>query len=307
LAGRYLAPFLPAPALAAALLAGRIRSPLATALSLVLAVWVLWSTREWLQPRSTRALPTYPAWTVAEFEPIAEELRARELTWTELLARLQGPNVIALIGYLSSVVEPGEMGPPAPDEGLLVLALTPADADAVMAQLPGDDVQRFSLAEFDALLVRTPARADRLGSRICRTADDCTEVVVAVTNRVYQSQFSAWVGRGPAMQWLTADGHPQPERLLWKVPIRRGAEAVLVINTRPRDRCAWQFVASEGFAASSPLPATTVALPAAAEGELLVARPLVSDGCDEFTALPPMLTETAPGWTRLRELLQRSD
>jgi hypothetical protein len=306
LSGRYLLPFVPAVGLAAALAASWARSRRSAAVSLALALGLVLASLGSLRPRSERRLPIYPQWRVAEFDAIAAELDARELTWTELAARLQGPSHAQILGHLSAFLAPGEAEPGRADEGLLILGLAPADGEAVLAEL-GEDRERATRLELDedlhALILPTPARADRLGARLCRDGQDCEPVVIAVTSRVYQAHTNAWIGDEPARGWLEDEGRV-PREIQWRVPVRRGPRAVLMLSSTLPEHCAWFFVAAEGFEASASLPSRVVELPDTAEGALLVARELDEDwACREHGVFPPAIIELRPEWTRLRELL----
>src|SRR5690606_38763636 len=187
-------------------------------------------------------------------------------------------------------------------------------------ELP-DDVWHVAIADdMDALLVNTPARTDRLGAQLCRDGHDCADVVLAVTNRAYQGHVSAWIDAELADVWLARDG--APNEIQWKIPVRRGPAAVLMLTGTLPEHCAWFFVAAEGlsksprspadagpsregFEASTRLPTHVLELPEHAEGSLLVARRLDANDrtCSEHGVMPPPIIETEPTWVQLRELL----
>lgn len=305
LTGRYLLPFVPAVALAAALASSWARSPRSAALSLVFAMLLLLSSLGTLRPKPERSLPIYPEWRLAEFAPVAAVIVERGITWTELAVRLQGPSYEQVLGYLSSVVEPGSADPERADAGLLLLALEHDDARSLLDELPAARVQTVELDDLSALLIETPARTDRRGAQLCRDGQDCQAVVLAVTRRTYQAQANAWVGDEPAAQWLEADGRGEPHEIQWRIPVSAGAPAVLMLSSVLPEHCAWFFVASEGFESSSALPSHILELPAQAEGTLLISRRINSEehACTEHGVLPPAIIETDPEWVRLRELL----
>jgi hypothetical protein len=307
LAGRYLLPFIPAVALALGLAASWANSRRSLLGSIALALGLLLASLGWLRPESSRVLPIYPAWRVAEFEPVAELLRERELSWTELAGRLQGPSAAMVLSHLSSLVEPGSADPPHAESGLLLVALDDAQAEQVRPELPDDPqlVTALEVGELQALLVQTSARADRLGVELCRDGDDCTPVKIASNSRVHQAHPKVWIGRAPAQQWLVADGRSEPEQLLWRFPITPGPRAVLMLSSNLSEPCAWMFVAAEGFEPSARLPSALLELEGDASGFLLVSRRLDADqpACSEHGLFPPSIMETAPEWVRLRELL----
>lgn len=305
LTGRYLLPFVPAVALAAALASRTTRSPRSSTVSLALALLLVIASLGTLRPKPERALPIYPEWRLAEFAPVAAAIVERGWTWTQLAGQLQGPSDAQVLGYLASVVEPGSAEPLRADSGLLLLALEADDAQSVLAELPTERVQSIELDEMHALLIDTPARTNRLGAQLCRDGQACQDVVLAVTRRTYQAQASTWVGLEPSAQWLRAEGRGEPREIQWKVPVTAGAPAVLMLSSVLPERCAWFFVASEGFASSTTLPNHVLELPADAEGALLISRRTEPDehACREHGVLPPAIIETAPEWVRLRELL----
>jgi hypothetical protein len=244
---------------------------------------------------------------VAEFEPVAKLLRERELTWTQLAGQLQGPSYALVLSHLSSLVDPGSPDPAHANAGLLLVALDPEQAEQVLAELPQGDPQlvtTLEIGELRALLLQTSARADRLGVELCRDGQDCRPVKIASNSRVHQAHPKVWIGRAPAQQWLTADGHPEPEQLLWRFPIAAGPRAVLLLSSTLAEPCAWMFVAAEGFEPSSTLPSALLELGPEASGSVIVAR-RVSDQprCGEHGLFPPSIIETAPEWIHLRELL----
>lgn len=305
LTGRYLLPFVPAVALAAALVCCRARSPRSATLSLGFAAVLLLASYATLRPKSARALPIHPAWRIAEFAPVAAVIAERGWTWTELAVHLQGPGYAQVLGYLSSVVEPGSADPARADAGLLLLALELDDARSLLDELPADRVQTVELDDLHALVIETSARTDRRGAQLCRDGQACQDVVLAVTRRTYQAQASAWVGAEPAAQWLRADGRGEPRELQWRIPVAAGAPATLMLSSTLPERCAWFFVATEGLDSSTALPSHVLELPADAEGALLISRRIDTDehACREHGVLPPAIIETDPEWVRLRELL----
>jgi hypothetical protein len=305
--GRYLLPFLPAVALAAALASSWARSPRSAALSLAFAIVLVFASVGTLRPKSERSLPIYPAWAVAEFAPVAAVIVERGWTWTELAMRLQGPSHVQVLGYLSSIVEPGDAEPARAEAGLLLLALLPQDARALADELPAARVTTIELDDLHAMLIETPARTDRRGAQLCRDGGACEDVVLAVTRRTYQAQASAWVDVEPvepATQWLAGQGGELRE-IQWRIPVTAGAPAILLLSSVLPEHCAWFFVASEGFESSTALPSHVLELPANAEGAMLISRRLDSEehACREHGVLPPAIIETEPEWTRLRELL----
>jgi hypothetical protein len=187
----------------------------------------------------------------------------------------------------------------------LLLALEPDDARSLMHELPAARVQVVELDDLHALLIETPARTDRRGAQLCREGQACEDVVLAVTRRTYQAQATAWVGVQTAAHWLRADGHGEPREIQWKIPVAAGAPAVLMLSSVLPERCAWFFVASEGFASSTALPSHVLELPADAEGSLLISRRTDAEehACSEHGVLPPAIIETDPEWILLRELL----
>jgi hypothetical protein len=305
--GRYLLPFMPAIALAAALATSWARSRGSTLGAVVLASALLLASVPRLRPESQRVLPSNPEWRIAEFEPVAALLVERQLSWTQLVGQLQGPSVTQMLGHLSAIVEPGSPNPPRAGEHLLLVALEPDDAEQVLAELPEDPelVTTVDLQHMRALLLHTPARVDPLGAQLCRDGQDCEDVVLAVTSRVYQAHMNAWIGAEPAHKWLVAEGRDQPRELQWRIPVSAGPATVLTLSSMLSQRCAWYFVAVEGFEPSSQLPTHELELPADAEGSLLVARELDAEGpaCTERAVIPPSIIETDPAWRRLRELL----
>jgi cytochrome bd-type quinol oxidase subunit 2 len=302
--GRYVLPFVPAVALAAAFASGRTRAQ-RLALVLVLALLLVLASFGTLRPKPERSLPIYPEWRLAEFAPVAEVIAERGHGWTELTVRLQGPSYETVLGYLSSVVEPGSPQPARADAGLLLLALDPDDARSLEDELPAARVQTVELDDLHALLIETPARTDRRGAQLCRDGQACEDVVLAVTRRTYQAQANAWVGVEPAAQWLRADGRGEPREIQWRIPVAAGDRAVLMLSSVLPERCAWFFVASEGFASSTALPSHILELPADARGSILISRRTEPDehACREHGVLPPAIIETDPDWVRLRELL----
>lgn len=312
LAGRYLAPFVPALALALGWLAGEARTLAQRRAGVAVAIGLVLLASMRLREHA-RELPHQVAWTLVEVEPLALLLHERGLTWTELVGRLQGPGTPALLGMLASVVEPGSATPASPTQGLLVLALTAEQRDAVQAELPSD-AQVLALADdLHVLVLDTTARADRLGAQLCREGNACVPVVLALTDRVAQSHLAAWLDLGPdardarhrpAAAWLAEQG--EPSELLWRLPIRRGEPATLVLDTLQPEHCAWHVVDVDGFEPALELPARVLELDAAAEGSVLVGRRLdASDrACAEHGLLPPAIIELAPAWTQLRALLQ---
>ena len=259
------------------------------------------SSYDTLRPKSDRVLPIYPAWRVTEFAPIAAVIVERGITWTELAIRLSGPSHAQVLGYLSSIVDPGSFEPERADAGLLLLALNPADAHLLTDELPIDRVTTIELDDLHALLIDTPARMDRLGAQLCRDGRDCEAVVLAATLRTYQAQANAWIGTQPASAWL---GH-EPREIQWKFPVAAGAPVIAMLTSTLPEHCAWFFVATEGFQSSSALPNYTLDLPPDASGTVLVSRrPDPSQhACSEHGVLPPAIIETLPEWTRLREFL----
>lgn len=309
LTGRYLLPFVPAVALALGLAASWAGSRRSLLGSTALSLGLLLTSLSWLRPDSPRSLPIYPAWRVAEFEPVAELLRERELSWTELSGRLQAPSYALLLSHLSSLVDPGAADPPHAKTGLLLVALDRDQAEQVLAELPQDPqlVTMLEIGELRALLLQTSARADRLGVELCRDGQDCMPVEFASDSRVHQAHPKLSIEGAPAQQWLTADGREPPDQLLWRFPITAGPRAQLLLSSTLLEPCAWMFVEAEGFEPSSALPTAVLELDPEASGSLLVARTLTTDtdqpGCREHGLLPPSIIETAPEWVRLRELL----
>ncbi|PRP95077.1 hypothetical protein ENSA7_73910 [Enhygromyxa salina] len=311
LTGRYLLPFVPAVGFAVGLAASRTNSRVSLLGSTALALVLVVASRSWLRPDNARALPIYPAWRVDEFEPVAELLRERGLTWTELAGRLQGPSHAMVLSHLSSLVDPGSPDPAHAESGLVLVALDGEQAEQVLDELPRDPELVTTLElddELHAVLLQTSARADRLGVELCRDGRDCTAVSIATDSRTHQAHPNTWVGRAPGHQWLTADGRAQPEQLLWRFPISPGPRAVLLLSTTLSEPCAWSFVAAEGFEPSTPLPSPLLQLDEDDSGFVLVSRRLVDDhddqsACGEHGLFPPSIIETAPEWVRLRELL----
>jgi hypothetical protein len=308
--GRYLLPFMPAVALAAALASSWARSPRSAALSLGFALVLVSASLGQLRPKPERVLPIYPEWRVAEFAPVAAALVERDSTWTDLALRLSGPSHAVVLGYLSSIVEPGSAEPARPDAGLLLLALAPADALDLADELPAERVTTIELDDLHAMLIDTPARTDRRGAQLCRDGQACQDVVLAATRRTYQAQPSAWVGVEQAGTWLRAPSaggwqEGEPREIQWKFPVAAGAPVVLMLTSVLPEHCAWFFVATDGFPSSTSLPSHVLELPAHAQGTVLISRRLAPEqhACREHNELPPAIIETAPEWTRLRELL----
>lgn len=313
LAGRYFAPFVPALAMALALASCEANTPLLRRAPAWLALVGLVLASATLRSDRGRVLPQHPAWTLAEFEPLAAALHARGLTWTELVTRLQGPDAAAQLGMLASVLEPGSDAPEGPTQGLLVVALTSEQLDSLRDELPAA-AQVLALADdLHSLVLDTSARVDRLGAQLCREGHDCTPVVLALTDRIAQSHLTAWIDLGPGVvgsdrhrtagEWLADAG--EPREVQWRLPIRRGEAATLVLASLQPERCAWSFVDVEGFATEVELPARELELEAAAEGSVLVARRLDPHerACAEHGLLPPAIVELRPQWRRLHALL----
>lgn len=308
MAGRYLAPFLPAGALALTLAASWAGSRRSLLTSMALAVALLAASFSSLRPQDDRSLPMSPRWRVAEFQPVAELLIERGLTWTELAGRLQGPSYARVLGHLSALVEVGSAEPPRAESDLLLLALDPATAGPVLEQLPEERVTTLELGEVLALLLETPARTDRHGAKLCRDGHDCEEVELAVTNRVYQAHPNAWIGRLTAQRWLEEERGEEVRELQWRFAIEPGAPSILLLTSLFPEDCAWRFVDVDGVEPRPPLPSHELELPAGASGELLISRELPprdqDHGCYEHSPLPPSIIELQPEWTALRELLQ---
>jgi hypothetical protein len=299
LSGRYLLPFVPAVALAAALASSSTRSSRSTLLSLGLALVLVLASFGTLRPKPERTLPIYPEWRIAEFAPVAAVIAERGHTWTELAMRLQGPSYEPVLGYLSSVLEPGSAEPARADAGLLLLGVEPDDARTLADELPAARVASIELGDLQALLIETPARTDRRGAQLCRDGQACQDVVLAVTRRTYQAQANAWVGAEPAGYWLG-----EQREIQWRIPVSAGAPEILMLTSVLPEHCAWFFVASEGFTSSTALPSHLLELPADAEGALLISRRISDEhACREHGVLPPAIIETDPTWIRLRELL----
>jgi hypothetical protein len=301
--GRYVLPFVPAIALAAALASSWAASARSAAVSLGLALALVLASLGTLRPKSKRNLPTYPAWRVAEFAPVADAIVERGATWTDLAVRLSGPNYLQVLGHLSSIVDPGGDDPPRADAGLLVLALEPTDARELADELPAERVTIIELDDLTALLIDTPARTDRRGAQLCRDGQACEDVILAATRRTSQAQPTAWVDRDPAATWLRSEG--EPREIQWKIPVSAGAPTVLLLTTLLPEHCAWFFVATDGFQPSTPLPSQVLELPPDTEGSVLITRRLDpgQHACHENAVMPPPIVETLPEWTRLRELL----
>lgn len=303
LTGRYLLPFVPAVALAAALASSWARSFRSAALSLGFSMVLVLASLGTLRPKPERTLPIYPEWRLAEFAPVGAAIDDLGWTWTDLSVSLQGPSHALVLGHLSSIVDPGDGEPARPDSGLLLLALDPERADTLTDELQPEHTTIIELSDLTALLIDTPARTDRSRVQLCRDGQACEDVVLAATRRTYQAQASAWVGRMSAAEWLRADG--EPREIQWKIPVDAGPAAVLMLTSVLPEHCAWFFVAAEGFTPSTPLPSHLLELPPDAQGTLLISRRLDPDehACTEHGVLPPAIIETQPEWSRLRELL----
>ncbi|MCA9701958.1 MAG: hypothetical protein KC431_30835, partial [Myxococcales bacterium] len=324
LSGRYVVPFVPALALACAWPSQRLSARSSqmmqwVVLGAALALVLVETGR--LRPRSSRELPLYPEWSVAELERVAAELKRRDMSWSAAVLALQGPNTTAELGFFSSALEPGgpeeggakEGGPKegAPTRGLLLLALTPAQLLSLRDELPAE-ATILELEDMRVLLLETSARSDRRGTKLCRDAGDCTEVLLTVTSRVYQAHLNAWVGATTAEGWLAGEAREGAEgatidEAMWRVPVQPGPAATAMLSSLLPERCAWHFVAAEGLELPEPLPARVITLPAGATGTLLVARSgLHDEQCREHGLVPPSIIELAPEWAGLRALLDPS-
>ena len=305
MSGRYLAPCFPAVGAAAALALSGLHSRRGLALAAVLAGLSLLLSFGRLHPRNDHELPLTPAWTIADFDPIAATIVERGHSWTELVGRIQGPGAWQLLAHLATVVDRGSPTPEAPDPrvgGLLIIALEAGDAERVQAELPGEQVRSFELERGRALLVQTPARLQRTGAQLCVEHDECEHVQLITTRRSFQAYPSAWIDGGLAV-WRAG------ELLRWRLPVAAGPTTVAVASTdRLPERCAWRFVSTEGFESPTALPAPTLELPADATGAVTIARPLMPDdgACDAYVYMPPAIVETQPEWVALRELLESS-
>jgi hypothetical protein len=161
-----------------------------------------------------------------------------------------------------------------------------------------------AFADMRAVLLRTTARADRLGAQLCRDGGDCEALVLAATSRVSQAHADAWIGPRPAAEWLTANGRAAPAEHMLKFPISSGPASLLLLPTRATQECAWLFVATEGFASPTTLPSPVLELPPDASGSVLISRKRDPEGCQQSIVLfPPSIVETTPAQERLRELL----
>src|SRR5690606_37683839 len=107
-----------------------------------------------------RSLPLYPNYSQRELELLAREFDERGLTWVELVAGLSGPAHEELLGGLASRLEPGEPERVRSHLGLLVLALAPDDAAAVLGELPSSS-EALELGDATVLLIDDDARLDR--------------------------------------------------------------------------------------------------------------------------------------------------
>lgn len=313
LAGRYLAPFAPGLALAFGMTLTRTRRAAGQPAGLALALALLGLATFSLRSSRDRSLPLAPAWTLVEFEPVGALLHARGMTWTQLVAQLQGPRTPMMLGMLAAVVEPGSASPTAPEQGLLVLALRSDQRERVRDELPGDAVWLDITDDLRVLVVETSARANRLDAELCRQGHECIPVVLALGDRIAQAHLTAWIDVGPAdersrhrpaIDWLREVG--EPDEIQWRIPIRRGAAAHLLLPAHQPEHCAWHFVDVEGFEPAAELPLQELMLDADQAGSVLIARRLDprDDRCAEHSLLPPAIIELSPAWTQLRALLQ---
>jgi len=302
LAGRYLLAFAPGLVLAAALLAVRARSGLTAGMIAAVSVVLLATSITALRPYERRQLPFAPTLSQAEFELVAGALAERGITWVDLVGRLQGPDHEALLGGAAAALEPGTLPPPAADTGLLLLALEPARAQAVLAELESNAATVELSASMTMLIVDTPARLDRHGVSLCLGDGTCTPVTLAVDRRVAQAHPNAWIDRQPSSEWLVEQPGAD-EDLIWRFPVRPGPAATIILPPEAGSRCAWSVVAAEGVEVGE-LPAALVELPAEAVGSLTISREV----CEHrLTSFPPAPVELAPGWARLRAILLDND
>lgn len=302
LAGRYLLPFGPGLVLAVALVIShgggtRNRALIVGGLAAVL----LATSTSSLRAIQQRSFPRVPAYSQRELETIAEALG--DHTWAELVVRLQGPAHDVVLGGLSAWVDPGEP-PEQVDAGLLLVAFTPSVVDELRRELP-ESTRVVALADADALLIETPARLDRATVSVCSEDQTCEPVLLAVDRRVHQAHPKAWIAGRSASEWLRERSDGPVRWVSWRFAVRPGPAAVLALPPYHAPHCAWQVIASEGFELSG-LPATSIELPAEAEGSLTIARDLHEDDPDcagERLEFPPAPIELEPSWTRLRAAL----
>jgi hypothetical protein len=300
LMGRYLLPFGPAVVLAVALvIRHRGGSPARTAIVTGLAMLLLLASVPRLRQGWDRELPLYPAYSVRELELIAHELATDGHTWTELVVRLQGPDRALMLGGLASLIDSGEPAAPDSEAGLLVLTLTPSDAERMLAELP-PSTRTVPFQQATALLIETAARLDRSAVSACTEALECHPVTLAVVRRVHQAHPKAWIDGQTASEWVREHGG---QRTFWRYPVRPGPSTVLELPREQAAGCAWQIVAAEGFRLDEQ-PSSRVELPPDAAGTLTLARELDDDDCPTPTELPPAPIELDPTWTQLRALLE---